>query len=246
MKKKLLITTLLGMGIAAGYSYIPSQLGKMQQRLKQNAEDAIQSLAIPEKVLYLTFDDGPHSAYTEELLELLAGYEIKATFFVVGKFAEDNSDLVLRMAQEGHTVGLHSLEHKSAMIQTPSYTRWDFKKSLEIMEDLGIDVKYYRPPWGHVNWSTLQQIKNHGLQKVLWDVMVGDWEEDSDEEQMQYRLLKHAAPGSIICLHDGRGDGAVQNDAPLRMIETLKKTIPLWLEEGYSFKTIDEKYRYEN
>ena len=147
------------------------------------------------------------------------------------------------MEQEGHTIGLHSLQHKSAMIQTPSYTRWDFAKSLEIMEDLGIAVQYYRPPWGHVNWFTLWQMNAYGLKKVLWDVMAEDWKEDTDIEKMQYILLKKAENGSIICLHDGRGDGPVQKEAPLRMIKTLEQTIPVWIEDGYQFKTIAEMER---
>lgn len=244
MNRKLLKAAAIAGAAAASYSYLPSRLCRVQHNLQQQAEEAA-APPIPEKVLYLTFDDGPHPAYTEKLLDLLKEYDIRATFFLVGKFAAENPDLVLRMEQEGHTIGIHSMEHKSAMIQSPSYTRWDFAKSLEVMEDLGISTRYYRPPWGHVNWFTLRQAEKYGLHKILWDVMVGDWEEDSDEDKMQYLLLKHAVPGSIVCLHDGRGDGKVMNDAPLRMIETLRKTIPLWLEEGYLFETIDEKYRNE-
>ena len=225
---------------AASYSYLPSQAGKLRNWQNRRRQQMTQ-----EKVLYLTFDDGPHPVYTEKLLDLLQRYGIKATFFVVGAFAAEYPHLVLRMEQERHTIGLHSMTHKSAMIQTPSYTRWDFARSLEIMEDLGILTEYYRPPWGHVNWFTFGQMKANGLKKVLWDVMADDWKESSTVEKMQYTLLKDAKDGSIICLHDGRGDGPVQKEAPLRMIQTLEQTIPIWLEEGYRFAVIDEKFDNE-
>ena len=68
--------------------------------------------------------------------------------------------------------------------------------------------------------------------------MAEDWEEDITEDDIQYRLLKRAGKGDVICLHDGRGKTP---EAPARTIAALEKTIPIWLEEGYQFKLIDEK-----
>lgn len=215
---------------AAGYSFLPSQCGKLNHRLKKRTKSNT------EKVLYLTFDDGPHPIYTAKLLDILAAYEIKATFFVVGRSAEENPELIRRMITEGHTVGLHSYEHRSAMVQTPSYTRRDFEKSIRALKDLGVEPVLYRPPWGHVNWITLRMIRKFGLTKVLWDVMVQDWTADSSEILLQYKLLKRARACSIICLHDGRG----RRGAPLRMLEALEKTIPVWLEEGYRFRKLQD------
>lgn len=214
---------------AAGYSYIPSVCGKAKYFSMPDEKD---------KVLYLTFDDGPSAAHTGRLLDLLAEYGVKATFFVVAEFAKKNPKLIERMKKEGHLIGLHSLEHKSAMLQTPFYTNYEFRESIRIMKNLGVDVKYYRPPWGHVNLFTLRNIKKHNLKKVLWHVMAEDWEEDATEEEIQYKLLKRAGKGDVICLHDGRGQAP---DAPEQMIAALEKTIPIWLEEGYQFKLIDEK-----
>lgn len=218
---------------AAGYSYIPSVCGKVKYRSMAAEKD---------KTLYLTFDDGPSAAYTGKLLDLLAEYDVKATFFVVADSAKRHPELIGRMKEEGHLIGLHSLEHKSAMLQTPFYTDGEFRESLKIMKDLDIDVKYYRPPWGHVNLFTLINLKKYNLKKVLWHVMAEDWEENTTEEEIQYKLLKRAGKGDVICLHDGRGKA---EDAPERMIAALEKTIPVWLEEGYQFKLIDEKEEHE-
>ncbi len=226
-----LLTVCVAALAAAGYSLLPSQGGKMSDRLKKRV---VRTADRTEKVLYLTFDDGPHPVYTAKLLDMLMDYDIKATFFVVGKFAEEYPELIGRMKAEGHTIGLHSYEHKSAMLQTPSYTRSDFEKSINVLRKLGIEPVLYRPPWGHVNWVTLHMIRKYGLRKVLWDVMVQDWAKDSSEVLLQYKLLKRSREGSVICLHDGRG----RCSAPARMLEALEKTIPVWLEEGYQFKAL--------
>lgn len=225
-KKEKLVTGLVA-AVAVGYSYVPSQIGKVANRYRRKKTN---------KSVYLTFDDGPDPVYTEKLLDLLKAYNIKASFFVVAQFAEENPFLVNRMRAEGHLIGLHSLKHKSAMIQTPKYTNMEFAKSMEIMETLGVKAKYYRPPWGHVNLVTLKNLKKHSLSKVLWDVMAQDWRKDITVDEIQYKLLKRTTAGDIICLHDGRG----VNDAPAKMIEALEKTIPIWLEEGYQFRKIDE------
>lgn len=220
---------------AAAYSFLPSQAGKLNHRIRTKSGRIVsRSAGLSDRVLYLTFDDGPHPVYTARLLDLLGKYQIKAAFFVVAKTAGEHPDLIKRMAEEGHTIGLHSYEHRSAMVQTPGYTAMDFRKSIKTMERLSVRPSLYRPPWGHVNWFTLREIKRYGLKKVLWDVMAQDWEGDSDAQEMQYKLLKKAGPGSIICLHDGRGE----NHAPQRMIEALEKTIPIWLEEGYNFEAL--------
>ena len=213
---------------AAAYSYLPSVAGKLRFRGKPTRED---------KVLYLTFDDGPSSEYTGELLDLLKKYEIRASFFVVAESAEENPDLIERMKREGHLIGLHSLNHVSAMLQTPAGTKRDFDESMAIMERIGVTAEYYRPPWGHVNLCTPGCLKKHGLRKVLWHVMAQDWEKNTTEELIQYKLLKRARAGSVICLHDGRG----KDRAPKRMIDALDKTFPIWLEEGYRFQRIDER-----
>ncbi|MEE0741757.1 MAG: polysaccharide deacetylase family protein [Emergencia sp.] len=213
---------------AAAYSYLPSMAGKAIHKIKRKKET---------EYLYLTFDDGPDSVYTEKLLDLLAEYQIKATFFVVGAFAKESPHIIQRMQAEGHLIGLHSLSHKSAMIQSPWYTENEFAANLSILKELGVQTEYYRPPWGHVNLWTLRCLKKYRLKKVLWDVMAQDWQEEISEEEIQYRLLKRTGGGDIICLHDGRG----KNEAPARMLAALEKTLPIWLEEGYQFKRIDER-----
>lgn len=190
------------------------------------------------KFLSLTFDDGPDKKYTGKLLDLLKKYNIKATFFVVAKFAEENYELIKRMEEEGHTIGLHSLEHKNALLNGPLYTNKEFEESLKIMDKINVNIKSFRPPWGHLNLLTIRNLKKFNLNLVLWDVIIGDWKADITADEISRRLLSQSKNKSIICLHDGRG----KNEAPKRTIEALEKTIPVWIEEGYKFLKVGELY----
>ena len=213
------------------YSIVPTYLYKIQHKLtKKNKPN--------EKVLYLTFDDGPDKNYTPSLLDLLRKYNIRATFFVVATFAKENPQIVTRMKEEGHCIALHSFEHKNALFQSKSYTEYDFKESMKIMDTLGVDVKFYRPPWGHCNIFTNHEAKKHNLIKVLWDVMAQDWGKNTTDDIICDKLLRRSKNNSIICLHDGRG----KDEAPSRTIKALEKAIPVWKGEGYKFLTVEDYY----
>ncbi|MBC5627907.1 polysaccharide deacetylase family protein [Clostridium sp. NSJ-6] len=213
------------------YSIIPTYYFK--SKFKTFNKDKIK-----DKYMCLTFDDGPDEKYTEQLLNLLERYNIKATFFTVATFAENNPNIIKRMKEEGHTIGLHSLEHKNGLIASPIYTDKDFKGSLDIMKNFNMRVKFFRPPWGHINLRTLSNLKKYNLKLVLWDVIIGDWKGDITSDEIANRLLKESRNKSIICLHDGRGE----NEAPLRTIQALEKTLPIWLREGYKFVKVEELY----
>lgn len=174
------------------YGFIPSNKIKKEffKRDKSNKNE-----------IFLTFDDGP-SEYTEELLDLLKEYEVKATFFCVARFAKKYPEIIERMKEEGHTIALHSLKHKNAMLQIPTEVKKDIKESLEIMKSFGLDVKLYRPPWGDCNLSLLKALKKEGLRLVLWDVMAEDWEKQASYMTIADKLLSRTGAGDIICLHD--------------------------------------------
>lgn len=186
----------------------------------------------------LTFDDGIDSVYTNRLLDLLSRYNIKATFFVVANSVIENSDILKRMVSEGHTIGLHSLDHKSALLKGYIYTKRDFETSLKIMKENDLNIKYYRPPWGHVNLFTLRYVYKYNLRLILWNVMVGDWKKFFTAEDIERRLLKEIDRGDIICLHDGRG----RDEAPKRTIEALERVIPMLIDRGYKFTKIEAVY----
>lgn len=213
------------------YSIIPTYIYKFNHKLfkQDNKKD---------KSFYLTFDDGPSVEYTTSLLDLLKENDVRATFFVVASFAKSNTSIIKRMKDEGHIIGLHSFEHRNALYQSRNYTKYDFKRSMEIMKELGVEVKYFRPPWGHFNINTVFEIKKYNLKTVLWDVMAEDWEGNTTSKVIVKKLLDRSESGDIICLHDGRG----KNEAPSRTIEALGVVLPIWKDKGYEFLTVEDMY----
>lgn len=191
------------------------------------------------KSICLTFDDGPNPNYTKQLLDLLAKYNIKATFFVVASFAQKKPSIINMIINDGHSIGLHSLSHRNSMWTSPIYTKHDFQESIKIMNSLGILVNFYRPPWGLFNIFSAKYMRKYNLNLVLWDVMAQDWRGNTTSDIIAAKLLKRTKNGSIICLHDGRGT----NNAPQRTIEALEKAIPVFINRGYTFVKADELYK---
>lgn len=211
------------------YVAVPSLYFKFMYKLKRKENG---------KTIYLTFDDGPSSEYTEMLLDVLKKYNVKASFFCVAEFANENEKIIKRMRKEGHLIGLHSLKHENAYFMDVFKTNKDFRESMQIMNKLGQDITYYRPPWGDLNLASLFNIKRYNLKLVLWNVMAEDWEGDSTPFDIEVKLLRRIQGGDIICLHDGRGE----NEAPSRTIEALDKVIPILLGKGFKFETVDKYY----
>lgn len=220
------IVILIILSLFMTYSFIPAYVNKKRFFNKEKRK---------EKIIYLTFDDGP-SKYTKELLELLKKYNVKATFFCVANFAKEQKEIIEKMKQEEHLIALHSLKHKNSMLQGIYETKTDLEKSLKVMKELGVNIKYYRPPWGDANLYLLKRLKKEKIKLILWNVMAEDWEGNTTEEIIANKLITRVEEGDIICLHDGRG----KNEAPRRTIKALEIVIPIFLEKGYTFKTIDE------
>lgn len=188
-------------------------------------------IPIEEKSIAFTFDDGPDPRYTPVLLDLLKQYNIKCTFFVLGEKAKANPDLVKRIADEGHTIGLHANKHISSTFRSYRATKKDFHDSLSVLKELGIRVKFYRPPWGLVNLTSNSFINKYEFEPVLWSIHASDWSRHVDVEHIITVLTTKVKPGDIVLLHDGRGS----DEAPKRTIKALETAIPELIRQGYQF-----------
>jgi peptidoglycan/xylan/chitin deacetylase (PgdA/CDA1 family) len=195
-----------------------------------------------EKEIALTFDDGPDPTYTPQLLDLLARYGAKATFFVVGSHAEGQEELLRRMKAEGHAIGIHNYVHKSNWVMRPRTVRRQIERTTEVIERaIGEQPTYYRPPWGIVNLFDYSNLGH--LQIVLWSSMFGDWRLRVGAERLKRRMLKRLRPGEVLLLHDcGMTFGADQH-APANMLIALEAYLKAGGERGYSFIGMDEMIR---
>ncbi len=197
--------------------------------------NALKNLGNTKNIL-LTFDDGVDPVHTEKLLDLLKEQNVKAAFFILARSVQKYPCIVDRIINEGHTLGLHSLEHKNALLKGYFYTKKDFDTSMQIIKKHGYEIKYFRPPWGHINIFTLIYAKRYKLDIILWDVMAQDWKSSLTSHDISNRLMKRVDNGSIICLHDGRGE----DNAPKRTITALETTIPFLKETGFNFTKLGD------
>lgn len=188
-----------------------------------------------ENEIMLTFDDGPDDRYIHELLEVLNTNDVRATFFMVAENIKKNRKIVAKILSEGHKIGLHSWQHKNAMLYSYLYTKRDFENSLRIIEPLGLNEVLYRPPWGHINIFSNYFVKKYGMKMIYWDVMAEDWEAKASPESIRRKLLDRTGPTSIICLHDAGENSGGAKGAPQKTIEALKIAIPELKAKGYNF-----------
>ncbi|PZD94177.1 polysaccharide deacetylase family protein [Paenibacillus sambharensis] len=192
-----------------------------------------------EQEIALTFDDGPDPVYTPMLLDLLQRFDAKATFFVVGANAERHPELLKRMKDEGHIVGIHNYVHKTNWLMRPSTVKKQIERTSEIIEAAtGERPIYYRPPWGIVN---LFDFSNMGyLQIILWSGMFGDWRNRVGAERLTKRMMKKLRPGEVLLLHDCGTTFGADHNAPVQMLAALEAYMTAGRERGYRFVAIDQ------
>lgn len=187
----------------------------------------------------LTFDDGPDPVYTPQLLDLLKEYGAKGTFFVVGENAAKYPDIIARIHEEGHTLGIHNYFHYSNWFMRPKTVRSHIARTSEVIEQAtGVKPVYYRPPWGIMN---VFDYANLGyLQIVLWTSMFGDWRVKVGADRMYQRMRAKLKPGQVFLLHDcGRTFGA-DREAPANTIAALKRILQDGTAKDLRFVGIDE------
>ncbi|WP_276356363.1 polysaccharide deacetylase family protein [Cohnella caldifontis] len=187
----------------------------------------------------LTFDDGPDPVYTPKLLDLLKKYGATGTFFLVGSHAEKYPEIVARIHDEGHVIGIHNYLHHSNWLMRPKTVKKQILRTSDVIKRItGIRPNYYRPPWGIVNLFDYRRLGH--LQIVLWTGMFGDWKLRVGAEKLYRRMRRKLNPGEVFVLHDcGRTFGA-DEDAPGEMIKALERILVDGKQEGYRFVGVDE------
>lgn len=189
----------------------------------------------------LTFDDGPDPQYTPQLLDLLKKYDAKATFFVVGSHAEQNPELVKRMYDEGHLIGIHNYVHKSNWLMRPATVTKQIMKTDKIIHSItGERSGYYRPPWGIVNLFDLKKKRRRRFKIVLWSAMFGDWRENVGADRLTERILSKLQPGEVMLLHDCGTTAGANPNAPQQMLIALERVLQEAEQRGLKSIRIDD------
>ncbi|MDV5977738.1 UNVERIFIED_CONTAM: polysaccharide deacetylase family protein [Streptococcus canis] len=193
---------------------------------KKKAEEEAQH---PKKIVALTFDDGPDPATTPQVLDILARYHAKASFFMMGSKVVNNEALVKRVSEAGHDIGNHTWDHPNLTKLPVDQIQSEVNRTNQAIEKAcGKKPLYLRPPYGATN-AMVQQAS--GLTQMLWTVDTRDWENHSTEGIMA-NLKKQLQPGGVVLMHDIHQTTV---DALPTVMEYLKA-------EGYQCVTLSELY----
>lgn len=180
--------------------------------------------------ILLTFDDGPCQEVTEEVLDILAENDTNACFFVLGEKAKASKELMVRMAREGHSIGLHGNTHRHPLSLTPKEQWKELSEAYQILAHLGLKPRYYRAPHGFYTLSSWLFCLNNGLEIVHWTVLAEDWK-IGEAKSLTQRLMNRSAPGRILVLHDG-SEGKADPNANHIMPAALKAYLKNWRAQG--------------
>ena len=198
-----------------------------------------------EKILYLTFDDGPHPSATPFILDQLKQYDAKATFFCIGKNVIAHSEIYCRILDEKHKVGNHTFNHLNGWkTNNKAYIKNIFEAAKYIDSDL------FRPPYGRItkfqarllinakeevgssNPDSKFQISNSGFKIIMWSILSGDFDIKISAERCLENVILTAKPGNIIVFHDS-------TKAWDKMSFALPKVLEHFSQQGYYFKSIE-------
>ena len=181
----------------------------------------------------LTFDDGPHPRQTREILDVLAEYNVRATFFMVGENVANYSDAARAVAKAGHEIGNHTFTHCPMSAARVSELETELEMCEEIIEKVcGCEPSLFRPPQGCVT-SFVESCAAEGEYKlILWSLDTRDWE-GRDADAIAQTVLREVRPGAIILMHDYIGKNA-------HTAEALRIILPRLLEDGYELVSVSE------
>jgi peptidoglycan/xylan/chitin deacetylase (PgdA/CDA1 family) len=159
-------------------------------------------------MVHLTFDDGPHPAATPLVLEILRHRKIRATFFVLGNNVERHPDLTNQICEEGHSVGIHGLTHRSMIFRSFVWQQDQIVRAKTVVrQTIGKETRLFRPPYGRFNRTTLDLATRNSLRTVLWDVDSKDYNTDAPQSIVR-RVCRETQPGSIVLFHDNDSTAA--------------------------------------
>ncbi|UXP30851.1 polysaccharide deacetylase family protein [Reichenbachiella agarivorans] len=184
------------------------------------------------QTLYLTFDDGPSTHSTTQLLDILSEREVSATFFLSGSEVDHNPDLVQKIIDNNHQIANHAYHH----VHGKSLGVNQFVDAVDCTQELikqyvPVSPKLFRPPYGELSFRQYRAIRSAGYKVVMWSLMPGDFDTYITDQECLDILTRHTKAGDIIVLHDNE-----------KCIERLKLILPQYLEyclsRGYRFELL--------
>jgi peptidoglycan/xylan/chitin deacetylase (PgdA/CDA1 family) len=196
----------------------------------------IWQMPVQEKIIYLTFDDGPHATATPYVLDRLAQYNAKASFFCIGKNVMEHPEIYARILNEGHAVGNHTQHHANGWKVSDSKYFNEIDEAATLIQS-----NLFRPPYGRIKRSQINRLiqssdpqpstKQAAYQIMMWSVLSGDFDTKLSADTCTQNVIKHTKAGSIVVFHDSA-------KAWGRMSEALPKVLKHFSGQGFRFEAL--------
>jgi len=213
------------------------------QFIKTLFPNLVWELPNTDKVVYLTFDDGPTPEITAWTLKTLEQYQAKATFFCIGKNVEAHPEIFNKIVSDGHSIGNHTYNHlKGWKTKTKDYienitkTQLAFEKHLintQPQNQSSYFVNLFRPPYGQIRPKQIKELIQIGYKIIMWNVLSIDWDNTVSKENCLKNVVENAKSGDIIVFHDSL-------KASKNMQYALPKVLESLSEKGFEFRRIPE------
>lgn len=185
-------------------------------------------------IAYLTFDDGPIPEVTPRLLDILAKYDVKATFFMVGENIDKHPDVFAQVLKAGHAIGNHTYNHlkgwKTGFHEyLDNVAKWE--EAFQIVNGKWTNGKLFRPPYGKATLRQRRALHQKGYRLIYWDILTRDYDPSVTPEAMLRRIQREVRPGSIINFHDSLKSNE-------RTLAVLPQVIEWLRAQGYTLETL--------
>lgn len=202
---------------------------KTPEAVKPFTAGLVWNFSRTEKSIYLTFDDGPTPGVTESVLEILAEYNARATFFCLGGNVKAHPELYLSICSSGHSVGNHTWNHMNGW----KFGNFSYYRNIQECSEL-VHSKLFRPPYGRITIPQVRALRKR-YSIIMWDVISGDWKQDLSHEKCLLNVISNGREGSIVVFHDSL-------KAEKNLLFALPRTLRHYADKGYSFKAIPQSY----
>jgi len=203
--------------------------------------DLVWDLPTKEKVIYLTFDDGPTPTITDWTLDVLKQYNARATFFCIGKNVVDNPKIFKRIIAEGHSVGNHTYNHlKGWRTKTKDYLD-DVEEAQKVINNQIQNSEFriqnlFRPPYGQIKPKQAKKLIYLSYKIIMWKVLAIDWDASVSNSTCLENVIKNTSSGDIVVFHDS-------TKAEKNLQYALPKTLDYFSERGFKFKRLHDRFQ---
>ncbi|WP_417885261.1 polysaccharide deacetylase family protein [Zunongwangia sp.] len=188
-----------------------------------------------EKTIYLSFDDGPIPEVTPWVLQTLANFSAKATFFCIGNNIKKHPDVFQEIITSNHTIGNHTFNHLNGWRTKLDHYIENIAKTDAIINEYKAKTisenKFFRPPYGRIKNKQAKKLQKLGYKIVMWDVISGDYDQTYDAEKCLKNCIKLITPGSVVVFHDSL-------KAQKNLIYVLPKLMEYYAKKGWSFENL--------